>query len=382
MLFSYFYLLPFTFKAPSSCRLPCAVYRIPTFIHLALAPAITYNGSMSGLLKWLYIFRRRCSQNMKILFRRPPARPALFLHNQGATLPFLLGANLPWLKYGGDFGANAWNPADGLAKNGRKEELRRHLQTLKARGIDVLRWFLFCDGRAGIRFSATGTPLGPDDRLYADIDAALETVAAEGMKVIFVLLDFLWFGKPALLNGVQMGGRSRVISGAYKQQALRRRVLAPLLQRYGRSSAILSWDIINEPEWATRGWGGGIIGPSVSFPAMRRFIRRSARLVHRHTGHLATVGLGNASGLPLAQNCGLDFYQVHWYDRWQEAAPLERPVTELGLDRPLLLGEFPTRNSSRSPQAIVAVSRESGYCGAFAWSLLADDEFSGMRNES
>jgi hypothetical protein len=337
---------------------------------------------MSGLLKWLYIFRRRCSQRMKNLFRRPLARPALFLHYQGAPLPFLLGANLPWLSYGGDFGANAWNPAGGLAKNGRKEELHRHLQTLKARGIDVLRWFLFCDGRAGIRFSAAGTPIGPDDSLYADIDAALETVSAEGMKVVLVLLDFLWFDKAARINGVQMGGRSRVISGAYKQRALRRRVIAPLLERYGRSPAILSWDIINEPEWATRGWGGGIIGPSISFPAMRRFIRRVTRLVHRHTAHMATVGLGNASGLPLAQNCGLDFYQVHWYDRWQDIAPLERPVHEMDIDRPLLLGEFPTRNSSRSPQAIMDAARNNGYCGALAWSLLADDEFSGMRNGS
>jgi len=251
---------------------------------------------------------------------------------------------------------------------------------LKAQGIDVLRWFLFCDGRAGIRFTAAGTPVGPDDSLYADIDVALETVAAEGMKVVFVLLDFLWFAKAARINGVQTGGRSRVVSGAARQQALRRRVIAPLLERYGRSPAILAWDIINEPEWATRGWGGGIIGPSISFAVMRRFIRRAARLVHRHTVHMATVGLGNAVGLPLVRGCGLDFYQVHWYDRWQDIAPLERPVHELDIDRPLILGEYPTKNSTRDPGTILATIKKSGYCGAFAWSLLADDEFSGMKN--
>jgi hypothetical protein len=335
---------------------------------------------MSRILKHLHIFRQRCFRTIRGLFRLPArARAALILQYQGTPLPFLSGANLPWISYGGDFGSNSWSPTGGMAKTGKKEDLRRHLKTLKGQGIDVLRWFLLCDGRAGIRFSAAGTPIGPDDRLYADIDAALESVAAEGLKVIFVLLDFLWFDKATRVNGVQTGGRSKVISGAFKQQALRRRVIAPLLERYGRSPAILAWDIINEPEWATRGWGGGIIGPSVSFPAMRRFIKRAARLVHRHTGHLATVGLGNASGLPLVSGCGLDVYQVHWYDRWQEEAPLERPVAEMGLDRPLLLGEFPTRNSSRSPGMIVAASRNSGYCGAIAWSLLAEDEFSGIR---
>ena len=112
---------------------------------------------------------------------------------------------------------------------------------------------------------------------------------------------------------------------------------------------------------------------------MRRFIKRVTRLVHRHTGHLATVGLGNAAGLPLVRGCGLDFYQVHWYDRWEGIAPLSRPVPELGLDRPLLLGEFPTRNSTLSSEAIVAASRDSGYCGALGWSLLAKDDFSGIK---
>jgi len=337
---------------------------------------------MSWLLKLLYVFRLRCGRSLRRIFRvSSPARPAPLLKIQGVPLPFIEGANLPWLSYGGDFGANAWSLAGGMGKAGKKEELRRHLLELKGRGAHVVRWFLFCDGRAGIRFSPAGTPIGPDDRLFADIDAALETVTAEGMKVIFVLLDFLWFDKAAEVNGVQTGGRSRVINGAYKQQALRRRVITPLLEHYGHSPAILAWDIINEPEWATRGWGGGIIGPSVSFPAMRRFIRRVARLVHRHTTHLATVGLGNASGLPLVQGCGLDFYQVHWYDRWQRIAPLERPVSELGLDRPLLLGEFPTKNSTRSAETILAASRDNGYCGALAWSLLAGDEFSDIKKK-
>ena len=335
---------------------------------------------MDRALKIVYILWLRGRSLLKKAFSKPVATPgALFLKDKKTRVPFMEGVNLPWLRYGGDFGANAWNPAGGLGRTEKQEELRRHFQELKGMGIHVLRWFLFCDGRAGIRFSRAGTPLGPDDRLFADIDAALETAAAEGMEVIFVLLDFLWFNEAAMVNGVQTGGRSNTVAGAYKQRALRRRVLAPLLERYGRSPVILAWDIVNEPEWATRGWGGGIIGPSVSFPAMRRFIKRAARLVHRHTSHLATVGLGNAAGLPLVRGCGLDFYQVHWYDRWESVAPLSWPVRELGLDRPVLLGEFPTKNSTRSPRAIVAACRDSGYCGAIGWSLLAEDDFSGIK---
>jgi hypothetical protein len=289
-----------------------------------------------------------------------------------------MGANLPWLRYGGDFGANAWNPAGGVAAAGRRDELRRHLRELKARGVVVIRWFLFCDGRAGIRFTPAGNPLSADERLFADMDAALEALAGEGLQAIFVLLDFLWFDEAKEVNGVQLGGRSRIVTLPHRQQRFLRRVLRPLFERYGRSPAILAWDIVNEAEWATRGWGGGIIGPSVSFSAMRRFIKRVTRLVHRHTRHLATVGLGNAAGLPLVRGLGLDFYQVHWYDRWQEMAPLEQPVQDLDVDRPILLGEFPTKGASRPPLAIVAAAQRSGYCGALGWSWLADDEFSGM----
>ncbi len=177
---------------------------------LATPRRFLYNVPVSWLLKWLYIFRLRCGQALRSHFHKPrPVRPAPLLNVMGVPLPFLEGVNLPWLRYGGDFGANAWNPAGGMALTGKQDELRRHFRELHERGIHLVRWFLFCDGRAGIRFTPAGTPAGPDDRLFADIDAALEIAAAEGMKVIFVLLDFLWFDKASQVNGVQTGGRSR-----------------------------------------------------------------------------------------------------------------------------------------------------------------------------
>jgi hypothetical protein len=338
---------------------------------------------MDRLLKNVYsLWLRGRAFLEKVLAKPPRVSGPLSLKNRKTFLPFIEGANLPWLRYGGDFGANAWDPNGGAGQAQHREALRRHFRELKERGVHSVRWFLFCDGRAGVRFSAAGTPMGPDPLLYRDIDAALETAAASGLTIIFVLLDFLWFGEPALVNGVQVRGRRATVTGAYKQRALRRRVIRPVLKRYGRSPFILAWDIVNEPEWATRGCGGGVSGGDVPFLTMRRFIKRTARLVHRCTGQLATVGLANADGLPLVRDTGLDFYQVHWYDRWQSVAPLERPVAELDLDRPLLLGEFPTKNSARSPQAIVAAARSSGYCGALGWSVLGTDRSSGIDLDS
>ena len=338
---------------------------------------------MNWLLKNLFALWLRSRALLKKILSKPLFVPGpLFLKGEKINLPFLEGANLPWLCYGGDFGANAWSPDGGVGKPGTREKLHRIFLELEERGIHTVRWFLLCDGRAGIHFSKAGKPLGPDSCLFADIDAALEIAAASNLKIIFVLLDFLWFGKASLVNGVQVQGRGNVINGATKQQALRRRVLKPLFMRYGSSPLILAWDIVNEPEWSTKGYGGGISGTTVSFLAMRRFIKKTARLVHRHTKQLATVGLGNAAGLPLVKYTGLDFYQVHWYDRWNAVAPLERPVPEWDIDRPLLLGEFPTRNSARFPEAIVESSKKSGYCGALAWSVLGMDRSSDIDLDS
>jgi hypothetical protein len=333
---------------------------------------------MNWLLKTIFALWLRGRLLLNKILSNPAAIPGpLSLKGEKIHLPFLEGANLPWLYYGVDFGANAWSPDGGVGKPESRETLRSIFLELNELGIHTVRWFLLCDGRAGIRFTKAGTPIEPDRHLFADIDAALEIAAACNLSIIFVLLDFLWFGKAAQVNGVQVRGRHGVISGGYKQRALRRRVLKPLLKRYGRSPVILAWDIVNEPEWATRGCGG-VSGTAIAFLTMRRFIKKTAHLVHRYTRHLATVGLGNAAGLPLVRYTGLDFYQVHWYDRWNAVAPLERPVQEWSLDRPLLLGEFPTKNSARLPETIVEASKKSGYCGALAWSVLGTDRASGI----
>jgi len=57
-----------------------------------------------------------------------------------------------------------------------------------------------------------------------------------------------------------------------------------------------------------------------------------------------------------------------------------RPRVRRGVgrdQRPVLLGEYPTAGSARSPESILARARESGYAGAFAWSVLAADGATG-----
>jgi len=163
-----------------------------------------------------------------------------------------------------------------------------------------------------------------------------------------------------------MGGRARVLEDGANREALLDAVLRPVLERYGREPGIFAWDAINEPECIK----------TLEPASLNAFIAGTAALVHSTTTHPVTVGSAGVRWRNRYAGLGLDFYQVHWYDSLKHQPPLETPVSQLGFDRPVLLGEFPTRGSSRTPENIVAAARAAGYSGAFYWSTLSKDECS------
>ena len=280
--------------------------------------------------------------------------------------PFLQGANLPWVHYGIDFGANAWRPEGGIARPEEREQLEQVFTQLAAAGVQYLRWFLFCDGRAGIQFTPGGRPLGLDDFVFRDMDAALEIANRHGIRIMFVLLDFLWCDPVTASRGVQMGGRAHVLADGGTRDALLTVVLRPVLERYGDEPQILAWDVMNEPEWIE----------TIDTGDLRAFLVESVGLIHSSTSHPATVGSAGVRWRDRYMDIGLDFYQVHWYDGLKHQPSLETPVSRLGFDRPVLLGEFPTKGSRHDRDEIVETARLAGYSGAFYWSVLSKDECS------
>jgi len=285
--------------------------------------------------------------------------------------PFLLGANLPWIHYGIDFGANAWRPDGGVARAEERAHLEATFRQLAGSGVEYVRWFVFCDGRAGIRFSERGRPLGLDEFTFRDVDAALDTARRHGIRIMFVLLDFLWCDATRSMGGVQMGGRAHVLRDSENRQALLDTVACPLLERYGDEPSIFAWDIINEPEWVT----------TLTSEEMHLFLAESVAVAHASARQPVTVGSAGTRWRDFYKGLGLDFYQVHWYDGLKHQPSLQTPVAQLGFDRPVLLGEFPTRGSRKSSAEIVETARAAGYSGAFYWSALSKDDCSAESTE-
>ncbi len=289
---------------------------------------------------------------------------------------FVVGANLPWIGYGADFGANAWSPAGGLAADAsRLARLDQTLARLASDGVATVRVFVLCDARSGVRFDDDGLPCGVDDAFFADFDALIAAARQHGVRLMPALLDFHLCNPGRIVDGVLVGGRGHLITTAQGRSALVESVLTPIARRYGNEDAIAAWDVMNEPEWCLRlASSRGMRDP---FGALQVFLAAAVASLRTYTSQAITVGSAGTWQLDLVRPLGLDFYQVHWYERfgWSRLA---QPVTQLGLDRPVLLGEF----SGRTPaNRVLETARRAGYRGAFVWSVLADDEQSGYPDE-
>lgn len=278
---------------------------------------------------------------------------------------FMTGANLPWVNYGHDFGANAGNPGGGVAKPANREKLAQTLDRLDAQGVKHLRWFMLCDGRSGIRYGADGTPLGLDDKFVGDVDAALAEARKRGMTITFALADFLWFQ-----------AKGELLRDPAKRQALLDNVITPILKRYGQDPAIEAWDVVNEPEWAVFGYGSPDPKKGVAPSEMRSYIRETVDRIHQYTQHQATVGSASTKWLDLVKGLGLDLYQAHWYDQFEKKSPLGTPVSSYKLDRPLILGEFPTKGSAKDGKTLLDTALQAGFAGAMPWGVNSTDQAS------
>lgn len=282
------------------------------------------------------------------------------------------GLNLPWIRYGGDFGANAWSPRGGLSTR-PTDDVRRALERAAAAGAQVVRWFVLCDGRAGITFGPNGHPRALQPVVLDDFDCALSLLAAHGLRMMPVLLDFTWGDAARVINEVPLGGRLGVLRDPVARHALWD-VVDQLVGPFGRHPGIACWDLWNEPDWMRQPWRPR--SRRLSSRRLRQVLEELALHVRWHATHPITVGLASTRGLPLCRTLDLDILQVHWYDPLERHAPLaSRPVVPWST-APWLLGEYPTRGSARSADAIVTTALTAGYAAAWPWSLSADDRSS------
>ncbi len=310
---------------------------------------------------------------------------------------FLLGANVPWVHYGVDIGTSAWRPEGGLHAHAEDAALLRQVfERLRGDGVQTARFFLLADGRAGVRFADDGTPEALDGSVFADVDVVLDAARTSGVGLVLVLLDAGWFAPASIVDGQPVRGHADTVRDPAKRAALLERILRPLLIRCADHPTVVAWEVVSGADAFVAGRappvpeGRGVMaalrrrlgipdaaGEATAQPSpeeMRAFLCEAVTLIHRHTPALATAGASRWSGLDLLRGVGLDLYSVGWP---ADESELRRAVSDLRLDRPLLLSAFPGTHPRRSIKTLLDGARCAGYGGAFVWSVLRHDAGSG-----
>jgi hypothetical protein len=316
---------------------------------------------------------------------------------------YLHGCNYPWstdgdtVFYGLDFGANVWGSHRGVSM--RRAAIARDFAEMAALGFTVARWFVFCDGRAGIIYDDRGLPAGHDAFLFSDLDAALETAREAGIRIDFVLLDHQWMFSgihhtladpvTGVVHEVRLPeGRARVLLSAAGRDALFDCVILPMVRRYGPSGAradlgpaILAYEFMNEPDFVVDEWERDLsarVTRPLSFEVLAGLVSRLSDIVH--TGHphvLTTLGCARVHNLWAWDDdaLGLDVLQVHSYPDLRrperEDDVFGTPAAALGVRRPVILGEFPGNTLDEYLEFAV----NEGYAGGWPWSFSGTDAY-------
>ncbi|MEN0065572.1 MAG: hypothetical protein AAGA48_25755 [Myxococcota bacterium] len=267
---------------------------------------------------------------------------------------YLIGANLPWINYGHDFG-RAWGN-NGVRSPASRAQLEADFDAML--GADVVRWFVYSDGRA----LDTSTP----EEILADLDAALEIADARGIQLMPVLFDFFWFDEASIVDGIQLFGRREIAVDPDLRRDLIDTWIVPIAERYADDERIFAFDIINEPEWAlSDGLHGAVAKETVTLQQMWDFVFDVAEPLRG--GRPLTVGSAKAKDLEaIWLNAPLDILQVHHYGLGGLPS-----VEALGTDKPVLVGEFATDGTN--VRSRMETYEELGYAGALPWSLNGDD---------
>ena len=289
---------------------------------------------------------------------------------------WLNGINLPWINYGKDFGGGRSVP-----------KMEAAFTQFEKVGINSVRVWVHCDGRANPLFEkpggkVTGLPAGFLDDFEAMLDAAQE----HGINVMPVLWSFDMVEDRTAAAGPFAGVQQNLILKDDHLDSYIENALRPMLGKLDAHPALYAWEICNEPEWM-------VADLDMPKEAVQRFHARIAAAIHKHGKKPVTTGSASIKwnsdnfkgnwwsdeALQAAysnRRAFLDFYQVHFYDWMLEHGydPYTYTPEELGLDRPVMIGESPGKPCEKySLTDMLEQAREKGYFGHYFWSYAAND---------
>jgi len=281
---------------------------------------------------------------------------------------FFLAVNYPWIDYGRDFGVSPWGYS-GAALPQTQDAVSAEFARIKSSGVRVVRWFVLCDGRSGIRYQ-NGVPAGPDEFLFKDVAAALDLALECDLQLCFSLFDFLWLETPNAPDPAFPGRGALQFAGG--REALLERILVPLFSEFRSHPALFAWEIANEPEWAIPEFQRSQKA-SLSLANARSFFAEVAQAVREEARVPVTLGSARLEWVRAWSEIGLDLLEAHYYpqsERGEKRSLAQRLDSLSDLAPALWLGELPAEAPASPEYSLLdalTVCRDAGLRGAGIW---------------
>jgi len=299
---------------------------------------------------------------------------------------FISGMNIAWNSFANDVGDYQVNISAFV----------NQFKQIKSAGGNAVRWWLHTDNQRCPKLDADGKVTGIGTKTIENIQQVLDSAYSYGIVVSLTLFSF------DLLQGDnktadQVAKNKKFLTVSENLDSYIEKGLKPILAAVGSHPAIMCWEVFNEPEGMSSD-AGGWATEKIPMSDILRFTAKIAAEVHRSTKKMASTGIHEFgkmktwySDAKLKQASGsndelayLDFYMAHYYPEYMgpTGSPFHNTASSWGMDRPILIGEFPAQSwngsngygniqsgTAMNITAAYEYAYDNGYCGAMSWSM-------------